>query len=1290
MVSDIFPGDSTPRRVSKISVSSPDADWSFGVYSISYFDPTLRSSVQPQPKPNYCAVQVAERPTPANLSGHDWTMNSEVSDVDGLVLSNIRLKGRMMAERISVPYYNLSTNNGTQRGELRPNDSGGALRSRLVSYKAEPNDEKLVIEAIYAIDNISSANSCLTITQKYEFLKEGLGGFCTPSPPGASYILSALQCSRWMASVNYDFKGNSGETLQSLNVAQRNHFKVNGFSKNSVGLFKDCDTAPLPCPPEGGLVFQRKLNPLFSETYSRVVINGKQTKGWDNIHQTYRSFVTEPGEHILSTDFIAGGCPECMHSHWRWGKGWGEHWNNGEPYLPSESNQDLTIGVVRYHSGEEHPNNLSDIFSITSPEPIRSKSASLADAALGGESYHYSKAEEVVYWTSATGYKPNDTLFGHYSFFIPSEAGVARSITIVPFLSSYKQEQTLLTGQDAPTHINYGFLYRDGATRYNERDPNIIAQLPNGYAHYNTIAYDVRTEASVSGPHTITFNLPSVTDQTTFNTLRVLHSEPDPFNPANAIWVDRTILSPNTPAPDYANRKISAKINEVGPFVIAKLVNPPAPNTNVADLSVTLTESADPIIAGNDLIYSINVTNNGPNTATGVALSNGLSPDVDFVSADAGMRFCNHINGTVLCNLDAIASGATIPVTITVKPNEGQTRFPTEGKSIVNTIFVGGNESDPNEANNSVSLSTNALPNPNLPPTVSIETPTGEMITAGPTDVDVVIKAFDSSLVSQVELFEDGVSVGTCGILAPNAPCSIVRSNVSFGNHSLIAVATDDGGRKAVSDAVTYFINGPATINLTTPVENTLYGRPVNIAMTAIAENQSGTIAQVEFFANGESIGIKTAPTTANQYDFTWNNAPTGTHSIRAIATDGNGIKSSSYSTKITVTNAPTVSMTNPLSGASYPQPTSITLKADAKDFDGYVRTVRFYANGSPLPIDAVLTQGNSYSAVWSNVAAGTYTITAAATDNTEITSVSSPITLTVTNKAPTVSLTSPLNAATFNAPANITLSGNAADSDGSITKVEFFRGTTLIGTSTAAPYSFVWNGATAGSYSLTAKATDNDGAVTTSGSVAITINPSGDALFVVGNTTLSSVDTAIKTRLQNLGLNVVVKLATAAVTADATGKRIVVISDSVTPANVTTKFKTVTVPVVTLDPQLFDDMGMTTTATTNFGTTATQKNVTITNATHPMAAGLSGTVQVTSATTTFGWGVVNANAAKIATLTTDVTKATSFGYDINAVMPGLTAPRRRVGFFYTSSSSGLTVNGGLLFDNAIKWAAGL
>ena len=81
----------------------------------------------------------------------------------------------------------------------------------------------------------------------------------------------------------------------------------------------------------------------------------------------------------------------------------------------------------------------------------------------------------------------------------------------------------------------------------------------------------------------------------------------------------------------------------------------------------------------------------------------------------------------------------------------------------------------------------------------------------------------------------------------------------------------------------------------------------------------------------------------------------------------------------------------------------------------------------------------------------------------------------------------------------------------------------------------------------------------------------------------------------------------------------------------------------MTLSSQLFDDMGMTPTASSNYGTTTSQKNVTITNASHAMAAGLSGTVQVTASNTTFGWGKVNANAAKIATLTTDSTKANGF-----------------------------------------------
>ena len=677
-------------------------------------------------------------------------------------------------------------------------------------------------------------------------------------------------------------------------------------------------------------------------------------------------------------------------------------------------------------------------------------------------------------------------------------------------------------------------------------------------------------------------------------------------------------------------------------------------------------------------------------TATGVALSNGLSPDVVFVSADAGQRICYETVGTVICNLDTIASGATIPVIITVRPDEGQTRFPTEGKSITNVAFVIANEIDSDETNNSDTESTNALPNPNAPPTVQIETPAADAIMTGLATFDVIVKASDAGgSISQVELFDNGESVGTGTIYNSPPYYSVARNNVAFGEHYLIAVATDNGGRKAISKAVKFFVNGSAVVTLDSPAENDLFGRPANIPFTATATNQSGSIAQVEFLANGESVGNGVL-SGANQYNLTWNNAPTGTHSVRAVATDGNGVKSYSYPAKITVTNAPIVSITSPATGASYPKNSDITFIANARDFDGYVSNVQFFANGTELVGEGILIQGNTYTFTWASVPVGTRTITAVAIDNSGKTSISNPVNITVTNNPPTVSMTSPTTGATFTTPANITLTADAADSDGAINYVEFFDGTTLIGQSYSAPYNFVWNNVVIGNHILTVKATDDDGATSVSSPVTITVNAAGDALLVVGNTTLNSVDTAIRTRLQNLGLNVVIKSATSAVSADATGKRVVIISDTVSPTNVNTKFRAIAVPVVTLDPQLFDDMGMTATTSGNFGTTSSQKNVTISNASHPMAAGLSGTVQVTSANTTFGWGKINANGLKIATLTTDTTKATSFGYETNAVMPGLTAPRRRVGFFYTASSSALTVNGGLLFDNAIKWAAGL
>ena len=97
-------------------------------------------------------------------------------------------------------------------------------------------------------------------------------------------------------------------------------------------------------------------------------------------------------------------------------------------------------------------------------------------------------------------------------------------------------------------------------------------------------------------------------------------------------------------------------------------------------------------------------------------------------------------------------------------------------------------------------------------------------------------------------------------------------------------------------------------------------------------------------------------------------------------------------------------------------------------------------------------------------------------------------------NVPPNVGLTAPGSGATFSAPATVTLTASASDSDGTIVQVDFYAGTTLLGSDTTAPYTFTWNNVAAGTYSLTAVATDNGNASTTSTPVSITVNgaPSG------------------------------------------------------------------------------------------------------------------------------------------------------------------------------------------------------
>lgn len=104
------------------------------------------------------------------------------------------------------------------------------------------------------------------------------------------------------------------------------------------------------------------------------------------------------------------------------------------------------------------------------------------------------------------------------------------------------------------------------------------------------------------------------------------------------------------------------------------------------------------------------------------------------------------------------------------------------------------------------------------------------------------------------------------------------------------------------------------------------------------------------------------------------------------------------------------------------------------------------------------------------------------------------------TNKSPVVNIATPENNEQFTAPASISITATASDPDGSVTKVEFYNGTTKLGEDASSPYAYTWNNVSSGSYTIEVRVTDNDGA-TASASVDVLVT-SGAACAGTGKIT--------------------------------------------------------------------------------------------------------------------------------------------------------------------------------------------
>lgn len=269
------------------------------------------------------------------------------------------------------------------------------------------------------------------------------------------------------------------------------------------------------------------------------------------------------------------------------------------------------------------------------------------------------------------------------------------------------------------------------------------------------------------------------------------------------------------------------------------------------------------------------------------------------------------------------------------------------------------------------------------------------------------------------------------------------------------------------------------TVSITSPTNGASFLTGATVAIAATAADADGTVASVEFFVDGVSIGVDvSSPYTANY------TGVVGTHTLTAKATDNSGAITTSSVVTISVANnpAPTCSITSPTTGTTFIVGDLVSIAANATD-NGSVASVEFFVDGVSLSIDNTSPYTASYTA-----ALGTHSLTARATDNLGAQTTSTVVSITVVNNnPPTVSITAPVNGAVYTAPAVVTINANAADADGSVTQVDFFVNGSLVGTDATSPYSFNWT-SVIGAANLTARATDNKGATTTSSIVAISI----------------------------------------------------------------------------------------------------------------------------------------------------------------------------------------------------------
>lgn len=285
--------------------------------------------------------------------------------------------------------------------------------------------------------------------------------------------------------------------------------------------------------------------------------------------------------------------------------------------------------------------------------------------------------------------------------------------------------------------------------------------------------------------------------------------------------------------------------------------------------------------------------------------------------------------------------------------------------------------------------------------------------------------------------------------------------------------------------------NLPPLISLTVSPNSGLIA-PATVLMSATASDPEGSLSRVEFYRGTVYLGARTAP----PYELQVTGLAAGSHSLTARAFDTPGLQTTSTPTFVNVSPPSTATIfanPNPCLAAAGQQvcTTQVSWSGGPSNTEVWVTdtglgtSMRFGAGPSYSVVAPWIQVGRTYRFdMHAGGQAGTLLGSATVTGQSAS-----------ANQPPLVTLTVSPNSGLV-APATVVMRADASDPEGNLSRVEFYNGSTSVGTRTEPPYEITLTGLAAGSYSLSARAFDNQNLATTSGTVAINVAATPSAMI--------------------------------------------------------------------------------------------------------------------------------------------------------------------------------------------------